>query len=629
MSVVHKFLGDISLLPLGELFGELGELDLALRQPRLQLRQVRCDRPAQRLGEGLGVLKPERQELPCVDDGGLRLVLDLRDLLADAARLRRGDLGQLGVVKLPHGVREPLHRRLHTADLLARGLHLRLALALRRVLLELGELRGRRVELLLQREQLLGAHLGGAFCKLLGVDELLHDEGPRVRDGLLRVPGGRFANRYGLARLGGREGLDSLQEGKLTLGRLLDLGLRLLDPLDGLGDELRGLQSLLLIRGRLDDVVELLLRIRDAGPHARELLLQEALGALELHVHKLGRSTELSVGRGRRLVHALHGLGGGLVLCQWHGDAGHLLDFGLGRLQSDGNFAEHLLHADAFLHILCHCPQLGDLRLHVVHPRLKLPELGAGAGAGESKLLQIGSLLEEVLPCDDDACLRCPLCEVRVLHRFCKALRDSLSCSANVAQRLRGLTQPLHLRLCSRHLGLDLLQEVPALPVGGAGPELRQALSALLKTFLQHVDLFLDGLCRALGVARHFDKLLGNESLSLRKSCVNLRGNLVSLCNQVVHVIPQLLAAEERKLCFSHLLQLVLRIADLLRDLPKQCVGSNANLCLLHRLTHLVQLLLRLLATLLQCLELVSQRAGSLLGDPQLRFDEPRALGER
>mmetsp|Transcript_93531 Transcript_93531/g.292537 ORF Transcript_93531/g.292537 Transcript_93531/m.292537 type:complete len:1173 (-) Transcript_93531:2051-5569(-) len=457
LGVLDQLLRDKALLSLGELLGELCELDLALRQPRLQLGQVRRHRPAHGFGKRLGILEPEREELPCVNDGSLCLALDLSDLLADAPRLLRRDVGHLGVVKLVHRVGELLHGGLHAGNLLAGGLHLGLALALCGVLLELRKLRGGCVQLLLEGEELLGAHLGGGVGELLGVHELLHDKRPRVRDRLLRGARGGLARNNGLARLGGGEGLDAFQEGQLALGGLLDLGLRLLDLLHCLGDELGGLQPLLLLRGGLHDGAELPLRRGDARAHARELLLEEALRTLQLHVDELGRGAELGVGGGCRFVHALDGLSRGLVLSKRHRHAGHLLDLGLRRLKPDRDFAEHLLHADALLRVLGRSPQLGDFLLHVVHPRLELPQLGAGAGTCDGKLLQLGSLLEKVLPRHDDACLSGPFHEVCVLHRLCQALRDGLARGTDVAQGLRGLAQPLDLRLCGRHLGLDLL----------------------------------------------------------------------------------------------------------------------------------------------------------------------------
>ena len=66
-------------------------------------------------------------------------------------------------------------------------------------------------------------------------------------------------------------------------------------------------ESLLLRRG--NHPVELPLGRGALGPHGQELLLQDTLGGLELHLHQLGRGAELRLERCHPLVQALLGCG--------------------------------------------------------------------------------------------------------------------------------------------------------------------------------------------------------------------------------------------------------------------------------------------------------------------------------
>mmetsp|Transcript_67372 Transcript_67372/g.217535 ORF Transcript_67372/g.217535 Transcript_67372/m.217535 type:complete len:446 (+) Transcript_67372:235-1572(+) len=197
-------------LTLRALLRQLGQLHLALRQPRLQLRQVLCDRAPDGLGEALGVLQALRQELPRVRHGRLRPVLRLGDLLTDAACVLRRDLRELRVRELGQGGRQPLHGGLHTGDLLAGGLHLH-----------------------------LGARLRGSIRELLGLREHLHYKVAGIRDPLLRGGRGRLAIGDGRRRHSGGQHLDALKEGQLGLGGLLhvDLGLHRLGARGGGRDE--------------------------------------------------------------------------------------------------------------------------------------------------------------------------------------------------------------------------------------------------------------------------------------------------------------------------------------------------------------------------------------------------------
>mmetsp|Transcript_63794 Transcript_63794/g.167049 ORF Transcript_63794/g.167049 Transcript_63794/m.167049 type:complete len:559 (-) Transcript_63794:434-2110(-) len=514
--VLHQGLRHEALLPLRALCGKLRQLDLALRQPALQLGELGGHGGPQRLREALGLLDALREVLPGVRHGRLRVLLGLRNLLAHGAGLLGGHLVHLVVAELAHGVGQLLDRGLHARYLLARGLHLALELPLRGVLLELIEPGCEAVQLLLAGQQLLRAGLRGPVREGLGVPELLDDEGPRLRDGLLRLVRRRVAGGDGPEGLARGQRLDTLEERELLLRAALDRPVRLLHVLDGRGDQVRRLQPFSLLLRRGHHLVELPIGRRALGPHGRELLLQDALGGLEFDLHQLGRGAELGLARDHALVQALHALGGRRLAALRHHVGRHLVHLALRGPQAIHDLGEHLLHPEALLRVLRGVAQLDDVLLHAVHPRLQPAELAARARARHRQLLQLGRALQEVLPSGHDARLRRALGQARLLHRLLRALRDGVARGANVGERLRRLHHLLHLRLGRRDLVLHVLEEVRALPVRRARPELLQPLAPVLHALLQRVDLLLHRLRRALREARHLDHLLGDEGLRLR-----------------------------------------------------------------------------------------------------------------
>mmetsp|Transcript_22445 Transcript_22445/g.67195 ORF Transcript_22445/g.67195 Transcript_22445/m.67195 type:complete len:319 (+) Transcript_22445:2359-3315(+) len=286
----------------------------------------------------------------------------------------------------------------------------------------------------------------------------------------------------------------------------------------------------------------------------------------------------------------------------------YLVHLGLGRRKPRGHLVQRLLDAQPLLGVLSRRPELRDLLLHVVHPRLQAAQLASGARAADGEFLEVRRPLEEELPGHHEARLRGPLGDVGLFDGLAAPLGGRLARGADTAQRLRRLGQTDGLVLGGLHLGVDLLQQVPPLAVRVAGPELLQPAPAIFQALLHHVDLLLDRLGWALGKPRHLDELSGDERLRIGDRGVHLRSDLVRLRQQLVQILWLLLSPQEGQLGLRHFLQLIFSGGHLLRHFTEEKVSGYADLGLLDSPPHLVQLLLSQLGPALHGLDFVLQR---------------------
>mmetsp|Transcript_137818 Transcript_137818/g.326518 ORF Transcript_137818/g.326518 Transcript_137818/m.326518 type:complete len:275 (+) Transcript_137818:3102-3926(+) len=269
-----------------------------------------------------------------------------------------------------------------------------------------------------------------------------------------------------------------------------------------------------------------------------------------------------------------------------------------------GDLCQHLFHFQSLLSLNDAGTKLRNVLLHAVDPRLQAAQLAARAH-GRGQLLELGCLLKQILPGGHHACLRSTLGVVCLLKGLSEVVTH-LPCLAKAWQRSGGLRHLLHLFFRRDNSHLHLLQKVSTLAVSNAAPELLIPITALLQALLQHVHLRLRSLLRAFGQLCNLHQLPRHEALRLHQRRLDLSRHLLGFAEKGPQVLVRVIL-QEGQLRVRHLLQLVFGVGDLVRNLLRDLLGHYAPLRLLKVPPNFIQLLLRRLATLLQCLQLLDE----------------------